>query len=118
MRVRNLIFQSEVNGYLKKIENHNYYQTIIISIKNFSQQSSSFRLISQLKKLVEKVISLEKKKDEPNEEEVEMLYEEFQEIVIENFDEKKEITRQKKCRENYENLFIFLVFFFKKLHFV
>lgn len=116
MSTQDLIFQGEVNGFLRKIESH--YQVAITPIERFLQYPSAFRLISCLKKLTRKVIDLNKDTGTIDDEKVRVLYAEFQEIVIENFDEKKEITRQKKYRENYEMLFIFLVLFFKKVQII
>ncbi len=115
MNIQQVIFNSEVKSLLKKVENN--YQSNLEILKGFLNYSSSFKLINGLKQLVKKVISFKKSKAK-NEDEIENFYEEFQEIVINNFDEKKLISKNKHYQKNYETLFIFLTYFFKENNFL
>jgi len=112
------ILTSEVNLFIKKKEELGFQ---FIQLKDLSLVTpSEFNLIEDLKCLILEYHSefqiLETVKETTSDlaDFLEEVYEKFSKVIMDNYEQKKEIVRKKLSKGSYEKIMTFLVLLFEK----
>ena len=120
-RAENL-FENEIRFYVQKIETECFKE---IDFKNLNLESkSSFVIINSLKELVRKRFEFLKQIKNRNTIfdsfiiSLQDIYNEIKNIIINNYDEKVSISKNKHFKECYNDLMMFFVSIFKKFEII
>ena len=112
------ILTSEVNLFIKKKEELGFQ---FIQLKDLSLITpSEFNLIEDLKCLILEYYSefqiLETVKETTSDlaDFLEEVYEKFSKVVVDNYEQKKELVRKQLSKGSYEKIMTFLVLLFEK----
>lgn len=116
------LFENEIDNFIKKM-NQAFYKPVLLD-KIQIRTLNAFNLIINLKKLIKDKFDLLKQLENQTKNTytfkiaAEEIYYQFQEIIVNYYEDKVRIFKIKNAKENYENIMIFFISLFQKFEII